>query len=500
MIRVAKPGWCVLAIVAIGACADTPQHGKRDRFTPIRDAAQAALDSGQSKSYSIALWQEGEIVFAEAFGARNAQGDLATSSTLYQIGSDTKKITALAVLQAVQTGSVSLDSSVTSVLSDLQLATSPQHLDNTKLIDLMTHRTGLWDYTPWIDEPNDDTATQSIYGKFAANEYPMMPPGIAFNYSNPNFMLAGLIVEVLADRSWANVVSEDIFSPLGLTHTYARKADMLANKTDIASGHGLVFPDGHDTFDLFEQPDFRVDWVTPANQPDAAMLRPAGLVWSTATDQARLLGFLIDRDDNILSDALHTTMMEQHVDMSAHPIGLHYGFGLTTADSVVDSSGQNRPLRAVFHGGATLSMSSASVMLPELRLAVSVLTNSADNDSAERLAQVALETLIGDDMPAPIAAPAVLPPAADLSTYAGDFTDPNLGDVAIVHRDGKLTISIPTLNALDIDVAPTLTPLSLDVFSATVDGEPFIINFYNDARGVPTYGVNRLFVLTRSLE
>ena len=52
----------------------------------------------------------------------------------------------------------------------------------------------------------------------------MMPAGIAFNYANPNFALAGFITEVLDGRSWPAIVTADVLAPLGPRSTRSRAA------------------------------------------------------------------------------------------------------------------------------------------------------------------------------------------------------------------------------------------------------------------------------------
>ena len=113
-------------------------------------------------------------------------------------------------------------------MPDLALASDPAYFGTLTLDELLSHRSGLYDYTPWLDAPDDAHLAATIRGRFAANEYAMMPAGIAWNYANPNFALAGFVTEVLDGRPWPAIVTADVLQPLGLVHTYARRDDGLA--------------------------------------------------------------------------------------------------------------------------------------------------------------------------------------------------------------------------------------------------------------------------------
>ena len=56
---------------------------------------------------------------------------------------------------------------------------------------------------------------------FAFSHQPTSAPGAAFNYSNTNYILLGMIIEKVTHDSWEDQVTRRIIVPLGLHHTYA---------------------------------------------------------------------------------------------------------------------------------------------------------------------------------------------------------------------------------------------------------------------------------------
>jgi len=499
--KLARAAFSVGSLFSLGlslaACGDNLPGGDgldADGVARIHDAVDQTLGRGLATGYSVAIWRDGEVVYAEGFGTRDEAGTPVTADTLFQIGSDTKKITAIALLRVAEPAQT-----VGELVPDLELAMAPGHLDALTVDALIGHRSGLFDYTPWTEAPDDGQLAAIARGRFAANEYAMMPPGIAWNYANPNFSIAGLVTEVLDGRAWPDIVTDEVFAPLGMEHTYARRDDLLAVEHDVASGHGEKLPDGHDSFSLFEGARSEQGWVAPADQYDNAFTRPAGMVWSTASDQARLLGFFVDGDDRVLDDASRVAMMTSHAPLLDHLEGQGYGYGLVVMGGYPGAGDRYYPVRYLEHGGNTLSMSSASSVLPDQRVAVSVLCNGQVEDMRP-VVQAALEAAAGDRLPAAVAPPRPIgPPEPDLASYAGAFTDPNLGDVTIAWDTDHLTIAIPRLTELGLTVDPVFAPIARDLFQIKVDGDPVAVSFYDAPDGTPhAYAVNRLFVLTRT--
>jgi CubicO group peptidase (beta-lactamase class C family) len=484
---------------ACGQEADAPRPLSPEEIQTIRDAVATSLGQGLATGYSIAVWREGRVIYRDAFGTRDEQGNAATPDTQFLIGSDTKKLTAIGLLQQVQAGALTLDQSVADVAPGLSLAASPEHLRRLTIDALLSHRSGLFDYTPWTEAPADEHLAAAVRGRFAENEYPMMPPGIAYNYSNPDYSIAGFLNELLDGRHWADIVTADVFVPLGMGHTYARRDDMLDAESDVASGYGTDLR-GLDTFDLFDALDassFRQGWVTPLQQVDDAFTRPAGLVWSTAADQARLLGFLVDGNESVLSEPLREEMTSAHSPYYNHLTTLAYGYGLFAQRGFPSATGEFYDVPYLWHGGSTETMTSASLLLPEQRVAVSVLANGNAED-LDRVARAALTVAARQTLPPPSSLPAPPPPADGLPSYAGSYVDPSLGELTLGWDGQNVTIDVPALTALGVEYDTTLQPVALDLFTFSLAGELTDLSFYDGEDGTRhQYGVNRDFVLTR---
>ena len=100
---------------------------------------------------SVALVQQGEVLYVQGYGVRStATGDPVTPDTLFAIGSITKSFTALGVLQLVDQGRITLDAPVITYLPNFTLS-DPSATQQVTVRQLLAQTSGLpgGDDTPW---------------------------------------------------------------------------------------------------------------------------------------------------------------------------------------------------------------------------------------------------------------------------------------------------------------------------------------------------------------
>ncbi len=467
-----------------------------DDLATFRNRVERDL-SGYGTGASVAFWKNGAIVYAEGFGSADPDADVpVTPETIFQVGSDTKKMTAIAVLQQVQAGRLSLDQTVASALPDVALARSPAWAGGTTLHHLLSHQGGLYDYTPWDDEPADEALETRATGIFAENEWAVAPGGAMWNYSNPNFSLAGLAAERAAGVPYADLLVDGLFAPLGMDRSYAREADMPASEA-IAVGYGYAFTSERDWFDPFS-----TDYTYTLGRTDLeavtdnGFVRPAGLVWSTASDMCRLAGFLAEGNDAVLNDTLRAELTTHHVSLYPSDPTQGYGYGMFVIDFYPDSAGGIHDVPFWLHGGNTLSYTSLFYVVPEQDFAVCILSNGYGDDFSKS-AYKAIDLFAG--VPTETVEIEPTPYDVDPSVHAGHYEDPMFGGIDITWAGDALEITMPDLEARGVTVGSSLTQVFNEVYVFTLDRVQYDLSFIDGEDGTPSkYARNRLFVGTRS--
>jgi CubicO group peptidase (beta-lactamase class C family) len=171
-------------------------------------------------SASIGILQEG-VITDLAVGVRNVSTRRpATTDTTYGIGSMTKAWTALAFMQLVDEGKVSLDEPVRKHLSGFRVA------DPTVSAELTPRH--LLNRTNGIEEAFGDPGERDdVYQRMVENirKAPQVHPlGYTHSYSAAlGYAILARIMEVVDDAPWDTIMAERLFLPLGLTRTSSRR-------------------------------------------------------------------------------------------------------------------------------------------------------------------------------------------------------------------------------------------------------------------------------------
>jgi len=319
----------------------------------LREALTAACHASGVPGASLAVLEGSFIRTATAGMANSATGEPVTPTTRFPLGSVGKPYTAMLVLQLEAEGRLSLDDPVRRYLPDLHLGPgSDRSADAITVRHLLANTSGLPGYhAPGIGSVpsvgGDDDVLERYLGVLEEVGIELVhAPGERFSYSNPGFVLAGLIAERLLGAPWDVVLEERLLRPLGL-HETGTRPDQLGD-APVAAAH-LPEPDGGVT---------AVPWAGPWSGVGRGN-GPAGVSYfATASDLARFGAAHLDPKWRVMREP-QVTMPGPHVE--AWGLGWAvYGWGAAVA-------GWN---------GVITGYRSFLLVLPEHRAAVALLTNA----------------------------------------------------------------------------------------------------------------------------
>lgn len=177
-----------------------------------------AMEHASVPGAIVGVWQDGAAPYVEAFGVRDTStGEVMSTDLLMRVGSVTKTFTTTAVLQLVDQGRVGLDDSI-----DVYVPGVPNG-DTITIRHLAAMRSGLPDYgevvIPLLPSQPQRQWTPRELLEISFSTPPLFPPGTAFDYSNTNTVLLGLVVEKASGRPLADYIADHITGPEALDHT-----------------------------------------------------------------------------------------------------------------------------------------------------------------------------------------------------------------------------------------------------------------------------------------
>ncbi|MFC3520978.1 serine hydrolase domain-containing protein [Streptomonospora nanhaiensis] len=180
---------------------------------------------------AVAVTRGGRTVHAAGYGT-TPSGEAVTADTPMAVASVSKSFTAAAVLQLVEAGEVDLDRPVAAYLPEFRMA--DPRASRITVRQLLDQTSGMSDTTfPAFTREQPDTLREAVAGmrtgRLAAD------PGARHEYHNPNFQVAARLVEVVADRPFAEQLTAQIFDPLGMDRSTT--ADTERDLPPDARGH-----------------------------------------------------------------------------------------------------------------------------------------------------------------------------------------------------------------------------------------------------------------------
>jgi D-alanyl-D-alanine carboxypeptidase len=173
--------------------------------------AEEVLQKTGVPSASVAVVRDGKIVYAHAYGYANLESKTAAQPSMrYSIGSISKQFTAAAILMLQEQGKLSLDDKVGKWVPGLTDG------DKVSIRELLSHTSGYQDYWPQdyvMPGMLKPVTEQQILDQWA--KIPLdFAPGTKWQYSNTNYVIAGIIVEKAAGEPLWSFLQEKVFGPL----------------------------------------------------------------------------------------------------------------------------------------------------------------------------------------------------------------------------------------------------------------------------------------------
>jgi len=413
---------------------------------------QQTLTTFDVPGISVGIYKDGKEVYAKGHGLRSltTKEDM-NSKTLVGVASNSKGFTCFALAMMVDAGKLKWDDPVRKYIPEFQLH-DPWVTENFTVRDLVTHRSGMGlgaGDLMFFPEGNDFTVQDVI------NNVRYLEPETSFRskfaYNNNMFIVAGEVLKRVSGLSWEAFIETKIMEPVGMKNSKA-SYNRVTDKSNIIDAHtraeGKVIQIPH-------------DWSETANA--------AGGIVSNVHDMMTWARFLMndavtESGERLLNSRLFHELWQLQTPLTVRP-GDWYNSnfrGYCLGWFVTDVKGGHKQ---VYHTGGLLGTVTQFTMIPDLDLAIVVLTNQMNGSAFNTITNTIKDSYLGyedrgwlktygernadyikynDSLKATVydqvakmkSSPLLPKPEQIVGTYTDDW----FGDIIISHKDGTYNI------------------------------------------------------------
>jgi D-alanyl-D-alanine carboxypeptidase len=356
-------GICLSALVLAAPPARAQDTLPADVRASIDRAAADVLEATGAPSASIAIVRDGQVAYVHAYGRARLEPNVpARPDMRYSIGSISKQFTSAAILMLAEDGKLSLDDAVGRWLPEL---TRAKDVTVRQVLSMTSGYQDFWpeDYVmPPMLLPTD---AQQILAGWAMKPLDF-EPGTKWQYSNTNYVVAGVIVEKASGMPLVDFLQKRVFAPLGMTSV---------TNTDLAA-LPAADPAGYLRYALGPP--------RPAPKEGKGWMFAAGELAMTARDLALWDISLINMA--VLKPASYAAM--ETTTLLKNGVSTGYGLGV----SVATAAGR----RQISHTGEVSGFTARNDVYPDEHVAIAVLTNldasGASSQIVNRVATILFRT------------------------------------------------------------------------------------------------------------
>jgi CubicO group peptidase (beta-lactamase class C family) len=335
-------------------------------LTALAQPNEAVIDKLISDVYkpgepgaALLIAEKGKVVYRKAFGMADLELNVPMKPEMvFEIGSMTKQMTAVAVLMLMEEGKLSLQDEITKYIPDY-----PVQGHKITIHHLLTHTSGIKSYTSmqeWQPLWRNDMTPEEMIDLFK-NQPMDFAPGEHYLYNNSAYFMLGYVIEKASGMSYGKFLKERIFEPLKMNNSYYGSHEQIIQGR--ASGYQ-------------KKEDFVNAEYLSLTQPYAA-----GSVMSNVDDL--LTWQMAVRDNKLVKNETIQLAFTDYRLNDGKPIHYGYGWGLN------DINGSP----TIEHSGGIFGYTTNGIWLPEEDVYVVMLTNRDDigpGDISTRVAAIAI--------------------------------------------------------------------------------------------------------------
>ena len=326
--------------------------------TKVHSAIEAFQKEHKLPGISVAISQQGELVFNRALGLSDLENRVpARPETVYRTASIAKPLTAICVLQLAEQGKIDLDQPISQYCPEFPEGTNPPTVRQ-----LLCHQGGVRHYKNSL-EPNGTRyfATLKDSLQLFIKDRLRAPPGTRFIYTTFGYSLLGRAVETVSGQPFdvylqAHVFDRANMKSAGLDNTY----QIIPHRT---RGYAVLGEQQYQQLPAVVRDRLKPGDIVNCRLHDTSMKIPGGGLICAASDLVHLGNAMLE--DKLIKRTTRDEAWTAQSTLDGKPTTYGLGWVVSGAD----------PSPRISHSGGQAGTSTYLMILPEQQATIAIMTN-----------------------------------------------------------------------------------------------------------------------------
>ncbi len=331
----------------------------------LKQAIEQVMQDKNVPAVGIAMLKDSQPVWVDSLGLANIEEQVsADENSLFRIGSTSKMFVALAVLQLVEQGKLSLQNKVRDLIPEIAFENPWAETNPILVAHLLEHTTG-WDDIHLVEYANNDPTPITLKQGLDFHPHSRVSrwvPGTRSSYCNSGPPVAAYIVEKITGERFEDYIQTQFFDPLGMnsaTYFYDEKVE----KNGVTLYNEVNHPQDY--------------WHI--------IMRPSGSINASPLDMSKFLRFFLQRgqasETQIVTEQ-SLARMESVETTNAAIVGQKAGYGLNNYSSIHEGWVYRE------HNGGVNGGLTELAYLPDANLGHVIMINSGNGTAFREISKL----------------------------------------------------------------------------------------------------------------
>lgn len=282
----------------------------------LLDSVKKIMNRNNIPGLLLTLVTRDSVIFSGGVGLADLKNNIPVHEHhLFRMGSVSKSFAALAILQLIEQGKLSLDDRLRDIAPEVTFENEWETTDPLKVVHLLEHTTGFDDmhFSAMHNSETHELPLPQMIRRHENSLHCRWKPGSRFSYSNPGYVILTYLIEKFSGQNYRDYIAQHILRPVGMTESNFVSFIPSGDESDYAKGYSWE-DGGYDD--------------VPFNPINGAA---AGTLNSSAHDMGRFVQCLLNSGrigDTLIVAPASIDRMEISMSSLASRSGMHHGYGL----------------------------------------------------------------------------------------------------------------------------------------------------------------------------